>query len=212
MSFDLFVFDLDNTLYCERDYLELVFSRFEKARGLKPCSLISSFDKLDRYASNDLLSECLKGAGLAVQSNHDGLFDDYQNASGALQVNTSVAHLIKEIRKRSIPIAILTNGVPSVQRNKIKLLGVHKVVEAVFFAREIGEGQEKPAPEVFLKVLDYFSVPAHRAVMIGDNMKNDIIGAEAVGMTALHYSVGWEHGESILKKFAKEFLDLPREN
>ncbi|MBE3135012.1 MAG: HAD-IIIA family hydrolase [Acidobacteria bacterium] len=46
-------------------------------------------------------------------------------------------------------------------------------------------GYNKPHPSIFRTALRLLQVPADEAVMVGDNMKQDIEGARAVGMRAV---------------------------
>jgi 2-haloalkanoic acid dehalogenase type II len=46
-------------------------------------------------------------------------------------------------------------------------------------------GRIKPDPEIFLIVLDKLGVMPEEAVMVGDNLRDDILAAEAVGMRGI---------------------------
>ncbi len=48
-----------------------------------------------------------------------------------------------------------------------------------------GVGWVKPHPEIFAHVLEVWAVPARAAVMIGDTLRADIAGADAVGMRSI---------------------------
>jgi len=46
----------------------------------------------------------------------------------------------------------------------------------------------KPYPEIFQKALDLNAVRAAEAVMFGDSLKSDVVGAKGVGITAVYVS------------------------
>lgn len=46
-------------------------------------------------------------------------------------------------------------------------------------------GVMKPDPRIFLEALDRMNVPASRAVMVGDSLAHDVIGARLAGMRAV---------------------------
>lgn len=48
-----------------------------------------------------------------------------------------------------------------------------------------GFGKIKPHPSIFAHVLDAWSIPAASAVMVGDTLSADVLGAHAVGMRAI---------------------------
>ena len=48
----------------------------------------------------------------------------------------------------------------------------------------------KPAPAYFEAALEMLGVPAARAVMVGDDVANDVLGAQAIGMTGVLVRTG----------------------
>ena len=82
-------------------------------------------------------------------------------------------------------MAVLTNGVVEVQKNKVKSLGLEQVVDKVFYARELGFGNEKPDIRCFKEVLAYFNCEPERAVVIGDSYDNDYLGGLGAGIDSL---------------------------
>lgn len=48
----------------------------------------------------------------------------------------------------------------------------------------------KPAPAYFASALSLLGVPAERAVMVGDDIANDILGAQAAGLRAVQVRTG----------------------
>jgi len=48
----------------------------------------------------------------------------------------------------------------------------------------------KPSPEFFRSALSELGVPAERAAMVGDDIVNDVLGAQAVGMIGVLVRTG----------------------
>ena len=88
----------------------------------------------------------------------------------------------------SVPVAVVTNGPPDIQRLKIEQSGVGPFLSAVVISGELGVG--KPHPDMFRTALDLLGVPPGRAAMVGDNWERDVCGARAVGMRAVWISHG----------------------
>lgn len=80
-------------------------------------------------------------------------------------------------------LAILTNGPSERQRHRIKARGLERVIPVWCISEEIGAS--KPQPEFFWDALRTLDVGPVDAVMIGDDLDTDIIGAKAVGMKAI---------------------------
>ncbi|WP_366480848.1 HAD family hydrolase [Ornithinibacillus hominis] len=76
---------------------------------------------------------------------------------------------------------MLTNGAPSLQRTKLALSPrLEKYFTRVFISGDFGIG--KPDPSIFKYVLDSIGITSDDAIMVGDNLNTDILGANRVGM------------------------------
>ena len=64
------------------------------------------------------------------------------------------------------PLALVTNGMSDLQREKLAASGLERYFGAVVVSGELGVG--KPDPAVFAAALDALGAPARGAVMIGD--------------------------------------------
>jgi putative hydrolase of the HAD superfamily len=81
-------------------------------------------------------------------------------------------------------IGLLTNGDPSTQAAKVRVLGLEALVDHVVYANEHAPGG-KPAHEPFLEILRRLQLPPCEAVMVGDDPVNDIDGARALGIRTI---------------------------
>lgn len=98
-----------------------------------------------------------------------------------------VAALLRELRGR-LRLAVVTNGMPELQREKLRASGLAELVDVVVVSGDVGTA--KPDPRVFAAALDALGVPAAAAVMVGDNLARDVGGAAALGMRTVWVSGG----------------------
>jgi len=77
-------------------------------------------------------------------------------------------------------LGIVTNGPAEVQRAKLELLGIEKLVDFVIVSEEFGVA--KPEPEIFYEALWRAGVDADEAVFVGDSAEFDIAGAHGAGI------------------------------
>ena len=77
--------------------------------------------------------------------------------------------------KATHQVALLTNGAPDLQREKIASSGLGSYFDAIAVSGERGVG--KPKPEIFEMLLSDLGVSADRAVMVGNSLERDIAGA-----------------------------------
>ncbi len=97
---------------------------------------------------------------------------------------------------------IITNGFSTEQHIKINRSGLSSFFQTVTTSDDAGV--KKPDPEIFNKAMTKAQTAAISAVMIGDNFDADILGADNVGMRAIHYDY---HKEEIPEKF-KQIITL----
>ena len=77
-------------------------------------------------------------------------------------------------------LALVTNGAPDVQREKIAATGLARYFAAVVISAELGIG--KPDRRIFDAALDAIGASAREAVMVGDSIERDVVGAHAAGV------------------------------
>ncbi len=80
-------------------------------------------------------------------------------------------------------LAVLTNGAPAHQREKLHGSGLATYFEAVVVSGDVGIG--KPDPRVFAAALAALAVAPSATVMVGDSIERDIVDAQAGGLRAV---------------------------
>ncbi len=80
-------------------------------------------------------------------------------------------------------LALVTNGIPDLQQEKLSKSNLTKYFEVVIISGEIGIG--KPDPRIFALALDRLDVKPEMAVMVGNSLARDIVGAQQAGIKAI---------------------------
>ncbi|PRX53684.1 YjjG family noncanonical pyrimidine nucleotidase [Flagellimonas meridianipacifica] len=81
---------------------------------------------------------------------------------------------------------IITNGFRETQRSKIRNSNIQHFFNEIIDSETAGV--KKPHPQIFEAALKLADTSAKRSLMIGDNREADIMGAQALGMQALHFN------------------------
>lgn len=84
---------------------------------------------------------------------------------------------------RSYRLGVITNGLPLGQRRKLERLGIARYFETLVASAEVGVG--KPDREIFCRALSRMRVAAGDALMVGDSLEGDVLGAQRAGMKAV---------------------------
>lgn len=101
------------------------------------------------------------------------------------QVDPDVRPVLDDIRKQGIAMAIVSNTfVPgSVLDRHLQIEGLLEYFPTRVYSSEFG--CRKPNPKIFLHTLKLLNISQNEAVFVGDNIHNDIVGAQKVGMIAI---------------------------
>jgi putative hydrolase of the HAD superfamily len=111
--------------------------------------------------------------------------------------SVSLAHgaasTLGELRRRGWRLGLLTNGLPAVQRAKVRALRIDALVDAVVYAEEHVEGG-KPAAAAFDAAVRRLGAACTRTLMVGNDLECDVRGAERAGLRAIHVTAASEAG------------------
>lgn len=81
-------------------------------------------------------------------------------------------------------LVLLTNGAPSLQNTKLEMTPqLVPYFDHIIISGDVGRG--KPDPAIFEYALHKAGVTKDEAIMIGDNLMTDILGASRVGMRSV---------------------------
>jgi FMN phosphatase YigB (HAD superfamily) len=181
-----FVFELDNVLFPEKDYLYQVYYLFagylEYTELLDAKVLVnlmvSTYEQSGASAVFNTLQERFK-----VDEKYRFNFEHLHTAAQVpllLFINPEMLSLLQEIVVDRKQIFILTNGNPQQQLNKIKHTdwqGLEKYLTC-YFADEIAA---KPEPDALHLIMDKHHLQRREVLMIGAS-QNDELCAEAAGV------------------------------
>ncbi len=97
-------------------------------------------------------------------------------------------HAEETVRRiaEKLPVIIVTNGITAVQKKRFAKSPLKDLAAAVVISEEIGVA--KPDPEMFRIALRPFGIAPQEALMVGDRLSGDILGANRAGMDACWYN------------------------
>ncbi|MHA1342488.1 MAG: TIGR02253 family HAD-type hydrolase [Promethearchaeota archaeon] len=99
----------------------------------------------------------------------------YHNEKSYMKLFNDVEECLVKLKKMSIKTAIITDGIPIKQYEKILRLGIDNLIDLVVISDEIGI--KKPNPKLFDYCLKRFGVEGPETIYVGDRIDKDIIPA-----------------------------------
>lgn len=212
-SLETVLFDLDDTLHddteCYRGAAEQVAHEIAAAHAVDALALKAAYVAeaegfWQRLSSEHLttrlgpLRSQMWRSALAAVGIEDAALPDYcadrYNAirNERLELFPGAIDLLHALRDRGIKLGLVTNGFSETHREKIELLRLGPLFDAIFIADEVG--MVKPDPMLFAHAcLKLESAPA-RSAMVGDRYDRDIRGAARAGLFTVWVNV---HGASL---------------
>lgn len=176
-SHTVVVFDLDDTLYNELDFLKSAYKSM--AICLEPKAWKPLYAKLfSMYRSNLNVFEFLANfynIDIVI------LIEMYRNHQPNIQLFDGVIEVFDAIKSKNGKIGLITDGRSKTQRAKLKSLGILDYLDGVVISDEIGS--EKPSLANF-KALEN-SVAGKDYHYIADNLKKDFIAPNALGWNSV---------------------------
>lgn len=187
-SHSVFVFDLDDTLYPEKDYfnsgLRFVGGVIEKLYGIDGNSLI---DECLQSQCEDIWGAVCAKLGLPPEVKESFLWL-YRLHMPDIKVKEQVLDVLTEVKRKSAGLAILTDGRSVTQRLKVASLGLSDF--PLFISEEWGE--EKPGILRYAKINDMYK--GFTCVYVGDNPRKDFYAPNLLGWTTFCLR---DHGNNI---------------
>jgi putative hydrolase of the HAD superfamily len=109
------------------------------------------------------------------------LVEVYRRHSPRIRLLPGCGELLSRLHG-SYKLGIITDGLPEVQKRKVRALGLEQRVDRIIYTWEHGAEQQKPHPRAFSLMMDYLDSKPSNTVYIGDNPQKDCRGAHSVGM------------------------------
>lgn len=181
----LIVFDLDDTLYQERDFissghraLARVLAEASGADSEELFALINGRHPRGIEAAIEFLA----GKGCKVPYTVDELVEIYRSHRPDIHLSPDVEETLAELKRQGHRLALITDGSSRHQRAKFDALGLDRYIapDAVFVSEETGGDKHTPASFILAEKL-----LQGRRFYIGDNPEKDFIYPNMRGWTSV---------------------------
>lgn len=177
------IFDLDDTLYSERQYVRSGFQKIGEFLGradaaeklwqyfLEGASPINRY--LDEISCQEQLEECL---------------DIYRKQKPQIVLYDGVSELFFELKELGLKVGIITDGRVEGQKNKIAALGLDDIVDDVIITDELGGIQFRKPNDIAFRIMQCrWKIPFEQMVYVGDNLGKDFQAPAQLGMKCLYF-------------------------
>jgi putative hydrolase of the HAD superfamily len=185
---EVLVFDLDDTLYLERDF---VMSGYQAVAKYLADSNICEFQSAFSCMAHAFATQGRQTVFTALAERFPktstmlaDLIEVYRQHSPAIGLFPGYLQLLQEFTRR-YRLGIITDGLPAVQKRKVQALGLDGIMDKIIYTWTYGADKEKPHPYSFSLMLESLQAKPDSALFIGDNPDKDCKGAHQAGMKCI---------------------------
>ena len=185
------VFDLDDTLYPERQY---VLSGYRAVAEHLRASLKRTerfedwlWDRFLRGLCRDAFQAASEHFRLGLDAGGvERLVRVYREHRPRIQPYPSAAEFLGRLHGR-FRLGLLTDGFLPAQRLKLQALALERFFDAVVFTEEMGRECWKPSAAGFERVRQLLDVPHDTCAYVGDNPSKDFVAPNALGWRTIRW-------------------------
>lgn len=188
------VFDIDDTLYLERDYVHSGFKAIAELIGNKsgPAQkreevfefLWSAFESGISGNTFDLLFQTFPT--LMDQFSVQDLVRAYREHIPSIEIDPEMRKLIEHIKSKDIRLGVISDGPLNAQKNKTLSLGLEELFDEIALTDLWGREFWKPHHRAFEYIELRFGLLPEHLLYIADNPKKDFIAPNQRGWKSIH--------------------------
>ncbi len=170
MTVKAVVFDLDDTLYSSKDFYYKVYGCIQSMYNIN---------------KEDVLNFLIKHYKNKTIKN---LINNILKCDVKLDLIKHARDLLECLKNKQYKVGLITNGIPSIQKIKLKKLGIYDIFDSIVYAVELKA--MKPSHIPYLKSIEELNVLPSESFYIGDDPNIDFCGARRIGMHTIRIKYG----------------------
>lgn len=179
------IFDLDDTLYNEREFVFRAFREVSDYLGNKY--------KLNKYSLYTDIIRIFntKGRGAifnqicaeySVEEDVNKLVEVYRDSKPVLNLYKDSEEILGWLKANNYKVGLITDGISKVQWNKIKSLDLERRLDKIVVSDDLGKDYWKPHEKPYREVISALGLKESECVYIGDNPNKDFVGARKLNI------------------------------
>ncbi len=194
------IFDLDDTLYCEKDFVESGYKAVARhLSGSIGCDfnslyamMLDTLHSIGRHSVMDAVKARYPVDPIAIED----LVAVYRGHNPKIRMYPGYYAFLKEL-SGSYSLGIITDGMPEVQERKVRALRLEGLMDNIIYTWKFGVDKQKPHPHSFSLMLRSLETNAENALFIGDDLTKDCMGSHRAGMKCAQTRPSVSDGEGL---------------
>ncbi|MCK4968525.1 MAG: HAD-IA family hydrolase [Candidatus Aenigmarchaeota archaeon] len=189
------VFDLDDTLYDEKQFVisgfSAVASYISKKYSINQNEVLKKLiTVLEKQGRGKTFNIALKELNINDEKIIQILIDIYRKHKPNLSLYDDTLKTIQTLKKQGYKLGIITDGLVDVQKNKVHTLKIESFFNYIIFSDKYGIDKQKPSEFPYLKIIELMNIKNNEMVYVGDNPNKDFITAKKLGIHTIRLMKG----------------------
>lgn len=190
MSKKIIVFDLDDTLISEKDYINSGFNIISKKIAedykLSDEKIKKKMNEFFCLNSTNLFNRILDYFKVKYDLDYiKKLVLIYRNHIPKIELYDDAREMLEFLSKNNYRLGMITDGYKEAQKNKIMALDIQKYFEYIIITDELGREFWKPSEIPYKIIKEKFECEYTDMIYIGDNIEKDFITANKLGIKTI---------------------------
>jgi|TARA_B100001964_G_scaffold242787_1_gene318649 putative hydrolase of the HAD superfamily len=203
----IIIFDLDDTLYREINYVKSGFRKVSKFLSYKLAinekeinfEMLRILDKMGRGQVFDYFLEKKNIRNVSLVKK---CLQIYRNHKPKIKLDNEAIKVISRLKKTAY---MVTDGNKIVQRKKIKALNIDNKFKKIFITHNYGIKKSKPSVYCFKKIKDLENCQWNKMMYVGDNPFKDFVNLNTLGVNTVRLMKGPNSRIKINKKYDAKY-------
>lgn len=185
------VFDLDDTLISEKQYIESGFKAVAKELNriysLNSEEIFNKMLELFNESSINVFNRILDLLNIKYSENIIlDLIRCYREHTPEIEFFEDVIPVINKLKKSGYKLGIITDGYKETQLRKIGVLKCYDLFDEIIVTDELGREYWKPHEKAYKLMAERMNVNLKNMIYIGDNVNKDFVTANKLGIKTVH--------------------------
>lgn len=184
------LFDLDNTLYPEIEFVKSGFravAHYLSSRHYldREALVERMLGILDREGRGKIFDTLLRDLDMYSEETVRLLVFLYRSHCPTIPLYDETLPTLSLLREKGFRLGVITNGMASVQRSKVRALGIADLFNVIIYTDEIGRDYWKPSTVPYQIALNLLEVEPSEAIYVGNDLAKDFLGANRLGVSTI---------------------------
>jgi|AntAceMinimDraft_1070359.scaffolds.fasta_scaffold06158_3 putative hydrolase of the HAD superfamily len=206
------IFDLDDTLYDEKTYVNSGLCAVAKYGEVKfgwnaADSLKYMQEHLKFQGRGKIFDDWLQNKGRYSRTNVEACIRKYRNHPPEIELY-SYTKTVLDKYYGVLPLYLVTDGHKEAQKNKIKALNLDKYFKRIFVTHRFGIRNSKPSLHCFEIIRKTEKCEWSQLIYVGDNPMKDFVSLNRVGAKTIRVLTG-SHANLVANLEFDAQLSLP---